>query len=134
MNVAMVGHIRPLEKIFLERQSQVEVIDTFNQIGSEDSFYLKVKSWADILIITSSSILNNSLNFILKQASDNIKIAILGPGTPMVSDSFKDYPVYYLGGTVPVEKNDVLRLIRHGMGTRLIHKHSRKVYLQPQMI
>lgn len=132
MRVAMVGHIKPLEKIFLERRAQVEVIDTFSKIGSTDSFYPKLKDWADVLIITSSAILNNTLDYILSQASPGIRIAIMGPGTPMVENLFTGFPVCYLGGTVPVKQEEALRVIRHGMGTRMIHKQSRKVYLSPK--
>ena len=38
-------------------------------------------------------------------------------------------PVHMLAGTVPLEKDKILKATRHGMGTPVLHKFSRKSYL-----
>ncbi|MBN2424187.1 MAG: DUF364 domain-containing protein [Calditrichaceae bacterium] len=129
MNVAMVGYIKPLEKILQENHSGIMIIDDFQNIGNKTDFYSKLKNWADLLILTSTSISNNTLEAIIAETSPDIKSAILGPGTPMAPPLFDGFPIHYLGGTVPVDKDAVLRYIRHGMGTRQIHKSSKKVYI-----
>jgi uncharacterized protein len=48
----------------------------------------------------------------------------------MVADAFEHLPVHMLAGTVPVDKERTLKAIRHGMGTPVLHKHSRKVFLE----
>jgi hypothetical protein len=35
-----------------------------------------------------------------------------------------------LAGTVPVDKEMTLKAIRHGMGTPVLHRYSRKVFLE----
>jgi len=80
-------------------------------------------------MLTSTAVLNNSTEDILANAGENVKTIMLGPSTPMVADGFKHLPVHMLAGTVPVDKENTLKVIRHGMGTPVLHKHSRKVFL-----
>ena len=43
--------------------------------------------------------------------------------------AFDHLPVHMLAGTVPIDKTNVLKAIRHGMGTPVLQKFSRKSYL-----
>ena len=81
-------------------------------------------------MLTSTSLLNNSTEEILANIGQNVKSVMLGPSTPMVADAFEHLPVHMLAGTVPLDKEMTLKAIRHGMGTPVLHKHSRKVFLQ----
>ena len=60
---------------------------------------------------------------------DDGQEVMLGPSTPMVAEAFKHIPVHMLAGTVPIDKENVLKAIRHGMGTPVLQKFSRKSYL-----
>ncbi|UCH22396.1 MAG: hypothetical protein JSU83_03920 [Deltaproteobacteria bacterium] len=127
--VAMVGFFGPLVKILETKKALLEVIDDFRGIGSKKLFYQKLSNWADVLLLTSTSLLNNTTEDILDHVSKNVKTVLLGPSTPMVAEAFKHLPVHILAGTVPVEKEQVLKAVRHGLGTRFIHKFSKKSYL-----
>jgi hypothetical protein len=50
----------------------------------------------------------------------------------MVAAAFQHLPVHMLAGTVPIDKENVLKAIRHGMGTPVLQKFSRKSYLSLQ--
>ncbi|MBN2538581.1 MAG: DUF364 domain-containing protein [Deltaproteobacteria bacterium] len=126
--VAMVGFFGPLINIFKERGASLEIIDIARGLGCEDEFYEKLRNWADVLFLTSTSILNNTTEEILGKAGKNLKTILLGPSTPMVPDAFGHLPVHMLAGTVPLEKDKVLKAIRHGMGTPIIHRFSRKIF------
>ncbi len=126
--VAMVGFFGPLVKIFKERDVLLEIIDIARCLGQKEAFYEKLGSWADILFLTSTSILNNTTEEILGTAGRDVKAILLGPSTPMVAEAFKHLPVHMLAGTVPLKKENVLKAIRHGMGTPVIHKFSRKSF------
>jgi uncharacterized protein (DUF4213/DUF364 family) len=128
-HAAMVGFFGPLVKMLEKRKARVEVLDAFRGIGSQESFFKKLSDWADVLFLTSTSILNNTTEQILERVNPDTKTALLGPSTPMVADAFKDLPVHILAGTVPVEKDAVLKAVRHGLGTRYIHKFSKKSFL-----
>ena len=127
--VAMVGYFPPLVRIFEELGVSLEILDISRGLGQKDEFYDKLKNWAQVLMLTSTSLLNNSTEEILANVGQNVKSVMLGPSTPMVADAFEHLPVHMLAGTVPVDKEKTLKAIRHGMGTPVLHKHSRKVYL-----
>ena len=127
--VAMVGYFGPLMKNFKEKRAELEVIDEFRDIGIKEVFYEKLGNWADALFLTSTSILNNTTEEILSYAGNKVKTVMLGPTTPMVDEAFDHLPVKMLAGTVPIEKENVLKAVRHGAGTRVIQKFSRKSFL-----
>jgi hypothetical protein len=127
--VAMVGYFPPLVRIFEEMGVSLEILDSSRGLGKKEAFYDKLKNWAQVLLLTSTSLLNNSTEEILTHAGQNLKSIMLGPSTPMAADAFEHLPVHMLAGTVPVDKEKTLKAIRHGMGTPVLHKHSRKVFL-----
>ncbi len=126
-HVAMVGFFRPLMQKFKDRGAQVEVLDDSHGIGDRSSFYTKLNGWADTLLLTSTSILNDSTEEVLSRLAPGAKAAMLGPSTPMIAEAFGHLPVRMLAGTVPVTQQAVLAAIRHGQGTPVIHRYSKKV-------
>ena len=127
--VAMVGFFGPLVKLFEEKNVSVEILDKSRKLGRVEDFYKKLNSWADVLLLTSTSILNNSTEDILRHVGDQVKTVMLGPSTPMVGQIFDHLPVHMLAGTVPLDKDNVLKAVRHGAGTPVLHRFSRKCYL-----
>ena len=125
--VAMVGFIRPLVKKIREKGALVEVIDELKGVGEKSAFYETLKTQTDVLILTSTSILNESTEDLLSQIRPETKALMIGPTTPMVPEAFRHLPVQLLAGTIPVDQNAVLKAIRHGEGTPVIHRFSRKV-------
>ena len=127
--VAMVGFIGPLVDLLKQKRASVEVLDTSRNMGQKEDFYTKLGNWADVLILTSTSILNNTAEEILQHVRSEVKTVMLGPSTPMVAEAFQHLPVNMLAGTVPIDKEKVLKAIRHGMGTPVLQKFSRKSFL-----
>jgi uncharacterized protein (DUF4213/DUF364 family) len=127
--VAMVGYFGPLIKRFEQREAVLEVLDQSRGLGRKPDFYKKLKNWTDVLFLTSTSILNNSTEEILANIHAKVKTIMLGPSTPMVGQAFDNLPVHMLAGTVPLDKDNILKAVRHGAGTPILHKFSRKSYL-----
>ena len=127
--IAMVGFIGPLVELLKQKNALVEVLDRSRSMGQKEEFYAKLGSWADVLILTSTSILNNTTEEVLQNVSQKVKTVMLGPSTPMVAAAFQHLPVHMLAGTVPIDKENVLKAIRHGMGTPVLQKFSRKSYI-----
>jgi len=127
--VAMVGFFRPLMGAFQDRGAVVEVLDDFQGIGDRSRFYRKLSEWAEVLVLTSTSILNDSAEEVLGRLAPGAGAIMLGPSTPMVAEAFGHLPVHILAGTVPVDREAVLKAVRHGVGTPVIHRFSRKVCL-----
>jgi len=61
-----------------------------------------------------------------------VRVAMLGPSTPMLSEPFKNLPIHLLGGTVPADFTETFKAIRHGRGTPVLQKYAKKVYLLMQ--
>jgi uncharacterized protein (DUF4213/DUF364 family) len=128
--VSMVGFIKPLVGVLKAMGAQVDVIDEFRQMGDKDRFLHNLSTWADAALITSTTILNNTLQSILDQAGETVRVGLLGPSTPMVAEAFDRRPmVKALAGIVPGRIEPVLKTVRHGLGTRHLHRCSRKVTL-----
>ena len=127
--IAMVGYFGPLVKNFQERRIALEILDESRGLGRERNFYPKLKNWADVLLLTSTSILNQSTEKILAHVGGNVRTVMLGPSTPMVAAAFEHLPVHMLAGTVPLDIENTLKAVRHGRGTPVLHKFSRKVLL-----
>ncbi|MDY6934112.1 MAG: DUF364 domain-containing protein [Spirochaetota bacterium] len=126
---AMVGFFGPLIQFIKDKKAFLEVIDRSRNVGSEEDLYIKLEDWAEVLFLTSTSILNNTTEIILGKAGKGVKTVMLGPSTPLVSKAFDHLPVNMLAGTVVVEREGVLKAIRHGAGAPVIHRYSRKSYL-----
>jgi uncharacterized protein (DUF4213/DUF364 family) len=127
--VAMVGYFGPLVRNFEQKGVSLEILDISRGLGSKEAFYQKLKNWAQVLLLTSTSILNNSTEEILANVGEKVKTVMLGPSTPMAADAFSRLPVAMLAGTVPIDKENTLKAVRHGMGTPILHRYSRKAFL-----
>jgi uncharacterized protein (DUF4213/DUF364 family) len=128
--VSMVGYIKPTVKVLESMGARVDVIDEFRQMGDKEGFLRKLATWSDAALLTSTTILNNTLESILDRAGKKVRVALLGPSTPMVAEAFGHRPmVKALGGIVPDRIEPVLKTVRHGLGTRHLHRYCRKVTL-----
>ena len=127
--VAMVGYFGPLVRNFKEMGVSLEILDISRGLGQKEEFYNKLKNWAQVLLLTSTSILNNSTEEILANVGEKVKTVMLGPSTPLVARAFEHLPVHMLAGTVPIDQVKTLKAVRHGMGTPVLHRYSRKVFL-----
>ena len=127
--IAMVGFFGPLVRNFKEKKIPLEILDESRGLGHKKDFYHKLGNWAEVLLLTSTSILNQSTEEILANVSEQVKTVMLGPSTPMAAKAFEHLPVHMLAGTVPIDKEKILKAVRHGMGTPVLHKFSRKSFL-----
>ena len=127
--VAMVGLFGPLMRIFKERGAVVEVVDLHRRLGQPAEFLPRLRAWAEVLVLTATSILNATTEEILAAVGDGVKTVLLGPSTPLVAEAFAHLPVHFLAGTVPVDREAVFKAVRHGAGTRVIQKYGRKVFM-----
>ncbi|MFY9943586.1 MAG: DUF364 domain-containing protein [Desulfobacterales bacterium] len=132
--VAMVGFFGPLMRLFEERGAEVAVIDLNRRVGAPVEFLPKLQSWADVLILTATSILNGTTEEVLAAAGRRVKTVLLGPSTPLTADAFAHLPVHFLAGTVPEDREAVFKAVRHGVGTRVIQQYGRKVFLQTKAV
>lgn len=126
--VAMVGYFPPLVRLLEEKNVPLTVIDDAKGLDDKETFYQKLNGWADVLLITATSILNNSTESILSHAGPDLKTILLGPTTPMVPEAFDHLPIHMLAGTAITDRARTLKIVRHGGGARSLKPISRRVY------
>jgi len=79
--------------------------------------------------MTSTSLLNNTADGLLNAVGPNVRVVMLGPSTPLIPEAFAGLHVTVLAGTVPVDRENILKAVRNGKGTPVLQKYSRKPYL-----
>jgi uncharacterized protein (DUF4213/DUF364 family) len=126
--VAMVGHFGPLIKDLDQIGALVSILDYFRGEGDKEVFYEKLHEWADALILTATTLLNNTAEEILSHVGTGVRTVILGPSTPLVPEAFSHLPVTMLAGMAPLDEKAVHKIVRHGIGTRYFGGICRKVY------
>lgn len=129
VNVAMVGFFKPLMRLFKDRGANLEIVDRKHRMGNIDTFYHKLEKWADVLFLTSTTLLNRTAEDLLNHAHGGVKTVMLGPGTPMVPEAFDHLPVHMLAGVAPLDQAGVLKAVRNGKGTKAINQSCRKCYV-----
>lgn len=127
-HVAMVGYFPPLARFLEKQQVPLSIIDNARGIGDKKTFYRGLSDWAEILVLTATSIVNRTMEEILDHTSPLVQTVVLGPSTPMLPEAFSHLPVHMLAGSAISTPNEVLKAVRHGGGTRALKPFSRKVY------
>lgn len=129
--VAMVGYFPPLVRLFKKKNVPLSVIDDAKGLGDKNTFYDQLDGWADVLLITATSIINNSTETILAHAGPNLKSVLLGPSTPMIPEAFAHLPIHMLAGSAISDPQQTLKIVRHSGGTRALKPVTRKIYWLP---
>jgi len=126
--VSMVGFFAPVVEKLRQRDAELNVYDLGKQIGTKEEFYANLRHNTDAVILTSTSVIHGSTEEVLANVPEGTPCVMLGPTTPMIPDVFSHLPITILGGTLPLDREEVLRVIRHAKGTRDIQRFSKKVY------
>ena len=127
-HVAMVGYFPPLARSLPELGAELEVIDTSLGLGDPVEFRARLGSWADVLVMTATTILNGSTEELLAAMAPHVRAILMGPSTPLVPRAFAHLPVTALAGIVPFDAAGVEKAVRHGAATPGMKSFVRKVY------
>lgn len=127
--VAVAGYFGPLIAKLEKLATVVEVFDTGRRIGDAIAFMEKLGQWAEVLIMTSTAILNDTAERLLDAVGPDVRVMMMGPSTPLVAEAFTGLPVDVLAGTVPIDSDGIFKAVRNGKGTPALQRFSRKVYL-----
>ena len=131
--VAMAGYFGPVAALIEQRGARVEAHDIGKEIGEQERFYRLLESGTPAaLILTSTSVIGGTTEELLSHLAPATPCALLGPTTPMIPEAFTHLPIHILGGTLPVDREGVLKAIRHGRGTKAIHRASKKIYYRAE--
>lgn len=128
--VGMVGYFGPLVS---RVESQVASLTVFERGRGWTAGVQPAERAVDLLptctvaLITSTTLITESLDALLEAAAGCRVVALLGPSTPLLSKAFAGTPVTWLSGIVVTHPLEVLRVVSEGGGTREFSPFVRKV-------
>lgn len=131
-NIVMVGNFRPVVKRFQNAGIPLFIFDK----KEDDPILIEMKDQmeyirkADAIIVTATSMFNQSFVELIENSAENASIYILGPSSIMNSDMKNYRNVKMIFGSVyePFDKR-VLDVVRANLGTRYFSPFSRKVFI-----
>ena len=119
--VVLVGRF-PFIPRLRTRVGELTVLEISPHPGElPESAALDVIPAADVVAITGMTLINHSLENLLKLCSPQARVILLGPSTPLSPVLF-DYGVDLLCGSVVTDIEPVLRAISQGANFRQVHQ------------
>ena len=123
--VAMIGLIEPIVAMLTKKGCDVSVYehrDVDHPLVQDPETMGWTCSQADIVIVTATSIINNTFKDIIKNLGKSREVILMGPSTPMVNERFLSTPVTYLAGSVVVDPEKALEIVMEGGGTQALYR------------
>jgi uncharacterized protein (DUF4213/DUF364 family) len=130
--VGMVGHFAPMVPRLREMSSSILIFEQIEQkqgdlLPEEEAYRLLPQ--CQVALVTSTSILNRTVEKILHAARSCREVILLGASTPLVPEVFAGTCVTFLSGIIVTRPLELLRIVSEGGGTPLFKKNVRKVNL-----
>jgi hypothetical protein len=119
--VGMVGFFGPLVPTLKESVMRLEVFESDDSIMSDllnASEALNRLPYCDVTLITSTAIINNTIDALLEASVNCSETVLLGSSTPLLPEAFYDTAVTWLSGITVDDTAGILKVISEGGGTR----------------
>jgi len=84
----------------------------------------------DVVIVTSTSLLNHTLDGILDCCGGAREVALVGPSTPLAPEVFMGTPVTVLAGMVVRDTERAMKIVSQGCGTMLLGRTADKLCIR----
>ncbi|MCD4717078.1 MAG: DUF364 domain-containing protein [Desulfobacterales bacterium] len=129
-NVAMVGYFAPLVPLLKKRAGSLKIFEQIDlpkgDLLPEKDLYRQLPH-CQVAVITSTSIVNHTIDAILNAARTCREVVLLGASTPILPEVFADTPVKILSGVVVTDNGEIMRIVSEGGGMRLFKNYIRKI-------
>lgn len=130
--ISMIGAFLP---VIAQLKGKVATLNVFERneayptdiLPAEQAYDYLPKS--DVAIVTSTTILNATIDQLLKTAENCREVIMLGASTPLSTEVFSGTPVTALSGVVVADKVAVARTLSEGGGMKIFKDFVRKVTL-----
>ncbi|MBC8507797.1 MAG: DUF364 domain-containing protein [Chloroflexi bacterium] len=119
--VALIGHFPFIDRL-RSKVGQLSVLELDPQPGDLPvSAASEILPKADVVAITSMTLMNRTLDGLLKLCAPEALVILLGPTTPLSPVLF-DYGIDMLCGSVVTDIEQVLQTVRQAGNFRQVHK------------
>ncbi len=127
-NIVMIGNFRPIVKRFDEKGIPISVFDLENDCDYLTDIKLQKDylNKADAVIVTGTTLVNNTFTDILNNTNDACKVYLLGPSNIMTAEMLKYRNVKMVFGSVFIDTANVINLVEHGGSIRECLKYAKK--------
>ncbi len=131
--VCMIGKFAPLIPLLKKRVASLKIFEqnerkTGEILPAGDAFsYL---SKCQVALITSTTIINSTIDSLLDAAGSCREVVMLGPSTPMIREVFKGTPVTILSGVVANDPEKIMCIVSEAGGMRIFKDHLNKVNMR----
>jgi uncharacterized protein (DUF4213/DUF364 family) len=130
--VGMVGYFAPMLPRLQERSASIMIFEQIEQergdlLPEEEAYRLLPQ--CQVAMITSTSILNRTVERILDVARSCREVILLGASTPLIPEVFVGTCVTFLSGVIVTRPQELLRIVSEGGGMPLFKKNVKKVNL-----
>ncbi len=131
--VCMIGKFAPLIPLLRKRTASLKIFEQNERMSDEmlpagDAFSYISK--CQVALITSTTIINSTIDRLLNAAVSCREVVMLGPSTPMIEEVFKGTPVTILSGVVAKESDKIMRIVSEAGGMRIFKDHLTKVNMR----
>jgi uncharacterized protein (DUF4213/DUF364 family) len=129
-HVGMVGHFVPVVALVREKCASLTI---FERIDFPTGNLLPDKEIPNILpdcqvaLISSTTIINGTLDAILDAAANCREVVLLGASTPLLARAFDNTPVTLLSGVVVNQPAEILSMVSQGGGMGSFKNYITKV-------
>ncbi len=131
-NIVMVGYSIPMFKKMKERNCVPSVFDNHSdeELIIEQRLISEYLKKANSVILTGTSIINNSFNEIIETVNEKCDVFLIGPSATFSESLLNIKNIKGIFGTQfkPNDEN-VIRLIRQNEGTNCLKKYGKKFVL-----
>jgi len=127
--VGMIGYFGPLVPVLEKKVAQLEVFEEHGEFAGAArpaSEAYKALPLCDVALITSTTIINNTLDRLLESATKCRETVLLGSSTPLLPEAFTGTPVTVLSGITIEDAPGMLRLVSERGGTRSFKRFATK--------
>ena len=124
-SVVMVGYIEPIAAMLQRKGARVAVFEhralNATVIKPEQDMGMAIKD-ADIIILTATTIINNTLRDILARPTTARDVILMGPSTPMIPEAFAATPITHLAGSLVIDREKAFQIVMEGGGTQALYR------------
>jgi uncharacterized protein (DUF4213/DUF364 family) len=112
--ILMIGYFEPLFKKLEGRVGKIWVID--KPIEETNLKISDISNKIKLAIITSSTLVNKTLHYVLENLEGIPEILLMGPTTPLNPEVFRFTPVTWLCGSIVKDPELLFRMVCEGKG------------------
>ncbi len=133
--VGMVGYFGPLVPVLQEKTKKLYVFEktpvTAEEVFPEEQA-VEMLPRCSTAIITSTTLINQTLDSLLEASANCAKIALVGPSTPLDLAVFEPLgvQVHIVSGVIITNPQAILQVVSEGGGMRRFKGHIKKVNMK----